>query len=125
MGPRVKQIVQSSAVLLQAVLLAACFRSAPARPDIDSELLFEVNRIRAIDNHAHPVALLSSGGVDREFDALPVDNMEPASDPLQLRPDDPGIIEAWRALWNYPYNDAAPEHIKEWKQHKHRTAEQH
>jgi hypothetical protein len=83
-----------------------------------------VNRIRAIDNHAHPVRFVSSGDPDREFDALPVDNMEPASDPLQLRPDNPMLLESWRALWNYPYNDTSPEHIRDWGEHKHRIVMQ-
>src|SRR6185369_668005 len=36
----------------------------------------------------------------------------------QLRPDGPGVLEAWKALWNYPYNDTTPQHINEWKEHK-------
>jgi hypothetical protein len=46
----------------------------------------EIDRIRAIDNHAHPVGALNSGEQDRDFDALPVDNMEPASDPAWVLP---------------------------------------
>jgi len=84
------------------------------RGNISPEILAEVNRIRAIDNHAHPVRFVSAGEPDREFDALPVDNMEPASDPLQLRPDDGAVLEAWRTLWNYPYNDTTQMHIHEW-----------
>jgi uncharacterized protein len=121
----VKRIVQSSTVLLQIILLAACSRSAPAGPDIDPQILSEVNSIRAIDNHAHPVRFVSAGEPDKEFDALPVDNMEAASDPLQLRPDAPSVVEAWRALWNYPHNNASPEHIKEWKEHKEAAIRQH
>src|SRR6185369_10527763 len=88
------------------------------------EILAEVNRIRAIDNHAHPVRFVAAGEPDREFDALPVDNMEPQSVPLQLRPDDPGVAAAWKALWGYPYDDTAPQHIKEWKEHKQRAEKQ-
>jgi predicted TIM-barrel fold metal-dependent hydrolase len=106
------------------LLVAACVRTAEDRPDIDRDILSEVNRIRAIDNHAHPVRFVSSGEADREFDALPVESMEPASDPLQLRPDHPDVSQAWRSLWNYPYNDAAPQHISEWKEHKLNTLKQ-
>jgi hypothetical protein len=91
---------------------------------IDPQILADVNSIRAVDNHAHPVRFVSSGDPDREFDALPVDSMEPASDPLQLRPDDAYILDALRTLWNYPYNDTAPQHINEWKEHKQNTAKQ-
>ncbi len=50
---------------------------------------------------------------DRDFDALPVDNMEPQSDPGYLRPGAPGVVDAWRALWAYPYHDQTPEHQRE------------
>jgi uncharacterized protein len=36
---------------------------------------------------------------DREFDALPVDNMAPQSDPVALRADYPGLHDAWMALF--------------------------
>src|SRR5450755_426031 len=67
-------------LLPAALLLAACSREQPA---VDPQLAAEIARIKAIDNHAHPV--LAAPG-DREFDALPVDNMEPQSDPLAMRP---------------------------------------
>src|SRR5262249_5599674 len=118
--------VKVSTLVLAATLVLAqsCARAPAAQPDIDPVILSEVNRVRAIDNHAHPVRYVAAGQPDREFDALPVDNMEPQSDPLQLRPDDSGIVAAWKSLWNYPYNDAAPQHLNEWKQHKQEIAQQ-
>src|SRR5689334_25448233 len=80
-----------------ALLLAGC----GARPEaaIDSELEREIGQIRAIDNHAHPVRVTASGEQpDRDFDALPVDNMEPQSDPVGLRPGAPALVEATKAL---------------------------
>ena len=69
------------ALLLPAtLLLAACNREQAA---VDPQLAAEIAGIKAIDNHAHP--MLAAPG-DREFDALPVDNMEPQSDPAALRP---------------------------------------
>lgn len=65
-----------------ALLLAGCGRA----PLVDPDLASEIARIKAIDNHAHPVRVMPKGQQDRFFDALPVDNMEPASDPLALRP---------------------------------------
>jgi len=79
------------ALLIAALLLSGCART----PDIAAE----IGQIRAIDNHAHPVRAVANGEQDREFDALPVDNMEPSSDPLYLRPGDPGVIAASRALF--------------------------
>jgi predicted TIM-barrel fold metal-dependent hydrolase len=63
------------------LLLSAC--SPQPQAAIDPQLAAEIANIKAIDNHAHPV--LAAEG-DREFDALPVDNMEPQSDPVSLRP---------------------------------------
>jgi hypothetical protein len=63
-----------------ALLLASCGREQPA---VDPQLAAAISAIKAIDNHAHPV--LAAPG-DREFDALPVDSMEPQSDPVAMRP---------------------------------------
>ena len=94
------------------LLIAGC-----SRTNTSPDLLTEINRIRAIDNHAHPVRFVANGA-DRDFDALPVDNMEPQSDPVQLRPNDSGTLLAWRMLWNYPYDDSNAQHMREWKTRK-------
>lgn len=66
----------------------------------DPDLLNEIQGIRAIDNHAHPVRVVAPGEpADRGFDALPVDNMEPQSDPVNLRPGAPALLDAARALY--------------------------
>lgn len=100
-------------VTLAILLLGSC----RSRPD---SIAAEIAQIRAIDHHAHPVRVTAGGEQDREFDALPVDNMEPASDPLYLRPGAPGIVEAWRALFTYPFDDTRPEHAREQKLRKRR-----
>lgn len=90
--------MRGAALCLGALwLLNACGRNAS--PGIDADLERDIDRIRAIDNHAHPVRVTGPGEQDREFDALPVDNMEPSSDPVYLRPGAPGILEAKRALF--------------------------
>ena len=63
------------------LLLSSCARDPQAA--IDPQLATEIANIKAIDNHAHPV--LAAEG-DREFDALPVESLEPQSDPVSLRP---------------------------------------
>ena len=55
----------------------------------------------AFDNHAHPVLPPPNDASDRDFDALPVDNMEPETDVLAWRADNPQLAAAWRALWNF------------------------
>lgn len=85
-----------------AILLAGCQR-APKQA-ADPGILAEVRQIRAIDNHAHPVRPVLSGPPDREFDALPVDNMEPGSDPLVFRPNAPEVLDADKALYGSAAN---------------------
>jgi hypothetical protein len=99
-------------VLAALALLTACSR-APL-PLADPDLEAEIARIRAIDNHAHPVRMISAGEQpDRDFDALPVDNMEPQSDPLGLRPTAPAVLDAWRALYGFTGGDLTGAHLKE------------
>src|SRR5262249_22553458 len=83
---------------LLLVLLGACSRAPD--PPADPGLTAEIQRIRAIDNHAHPVRPVLNGPPDREFDALPVDNMEPASDPLNLLQNAPVVLEAMKHFPN-------------------------
>ena len=91
------------------LILAAALRAQTADP----QLLEEINKIKAIDNHSHPPKLVSAGEKDDEFDALPCDPLEP-SDPTTIsRPENPQYLAAWKALYNYPYNDMSPEHVKE------------
>src|SRR5579883_1637645 len=91
-------------LIFAAVLaLAGCHRAsdqgAQETPGADPQLLAEINRIQAIDNHAHPVRPAAAGEApDRDYDALPVDNLEPQSDPLRLRPTSPELAEARRVI---------------------------
>ena len=78
------RFMRAKGILAAGFLVFAGCRS---EPPVDRELASEIANIRAIDNHAHPVRAVPKGQPpDRFFDALPVDNMEPASDPLALRP---------------------------------------
>jgi hypothetical protein len=43
--------------------------------DIDPGIAAQVYSIKAIDNHAHPVLPPPNDKSERDFDALPVDNM--------------------------------------------------
>jgi predicted TIM-barrel fold metal-dependent hydrolase len=67
-------------VCAAALALAGCARDSQSA--VDPALADEIAKIKAIDNHAHPVR---NAAGDREFDALPVDNMEAQSDPLAFQ----------------------------------------
>jgi predicted TIM-barrel fold metal-dependent hydrolase len=115
----VRSIVTACALLV----LAACTR-APL-PLADPDLAAEIAHIRAIDNHAHPVRVVgATEQADRDFDALPVDNMEPQSDPLGWRPGAPGVLDAWRALWGFAGSDLNGGHLKDAQARKQHVAQE-
>lgn len=91
-----------SLLLLAAVLpIAARAQNAPPGGDIDPDLARAIATLPAIDNHAHPVLPPPGLATDRGFDALPVDNMEPETDPAAWRPDNLQLAEAWSTLWHF------------------------
>jgi hypothetical protein len=82
----------------------------PLAREVDPAIAGVIASTPAFDNHAHPMLSPPAMGTDREFDALPVDNMEPETDPLAWRPDFPPLADAWAALWGFhgtPPLDAA------------------
>jgi hypothetical protein len=107
-------MVTRTAVVLVSIFLAATLRAQTADP----QLLAEINKIKAIDNHSHPPKLVAAGEKDDDFDALPCDPLEPGESTTISRPDNPQFIAAWKALYNYPYDDRSPEHMKELLQTK-------
>src|SRR6185503_11815600 len=92
-------MVKRTAAILAFIILASILRAQTADP----QLLAEINKIKAIDNHSHPPKLVSQGEKDDEFDALPCDPLEPSDPTTITRPDNPQYIAAWKALYNYPY----------------------
>ncbi len=79
----------------------------------DPQLLAEIQKIKAIDNHSHPPKVVAAGEKDNDYDALPCDPLEPSDPTTVSRPENPQYIAAWKALYNYPYNDRSPEHVRE------------
>jgi predicted TIM-barrel fold metal-dependent hydrolase len=99
------------ALFAALALLTACAR-APL-PRTDPDLAAEIGRIRAIDNHAHPVRVTGAGEQpDRDFDALPVDSMEPQSMFVNWRPDAPGLLDAWHTLYGFTGSDLNGDGLK-------------
>ena len=78
------------------VLLLACAPFAGAQLQIDPAIAAEIAKIKAIDNHAHPV-LPASG--DTGYDALPVEHMDPYTEPVRTRAGSPLAAEASRQLF--------------------------
>src|ERR1017187_890649 len=86
--------------LAAAAATGGCSSHSADTSGIDPQLAREIGRIKAIDNHAHPVRPTAPGEKpDDEFDALPVDNLEPQSDPIRQRPKSPEVMDARAQLF--------------------------
>ncbi len=95
-------------------------------PAIDVQLAAKIASVRAIDNHAHPVLSPPDDATDRNFDALPVDNMEPETDPLSWRPDFPPLADAWMALFGFTGQPPlSPEALQQLEAARARAKQQH
>src|SRR3569832_874425 len=94
------QIARALVAAALATMLVGCRTAREPLPATDPDLEKEIGDIRAIDNHAHPVRVTQAGEApDRGFDALPVDNMEPQTDPVNLRTGAQATLDATRSLY--------------------------
>src|SRR5262249_10320071 len=85
---------------LVLVLLAPPLRSAQVAAD--PQLLAEISKIRAIDNHAPPLRVVAEGeNPDDEYDALPLEGLEPFALPPRLSATNPEYLHPWRLLFDY------------------------
>jgi predicted TIM-barrel fold metal-dependent hydrolase len=94
------------ALVLSAAVVGAWAQQATSplnrdgvRQEIDPAIAREIAGTRAIDNHAHPMLSPPDDASDRGFDALPVDNMAPQTDPVAYRAEYPPLHDAWKALF--------------------------
>jgi hypothetical protein len=92
--------------------LASC--EAPHGSPVDPQLALEIGRLKAIDNHAHPVRVLSGNEQDHEYDALPVDMMEPFPLPVRMDPATGDYRPGMRKLFDYRHDDMTEEHLHDY-----------
>src|SRR5437773_2012185 len=99
--------------LLLIFLFAATLN---AQSKADPSLLAEIYKIKAIDNHAHPLKYVAEGEkADDEYDALPLDVMEPFPLPGRLNPSNAEFIRSWHDLYGYRHEDMSDAHTGETK----------
>jgi len=85
-----------------------------AQTRVDADLLNEISRIKAIDNHAHPLKYVASGEKpDDEYDALPLDAIVAFPLPVRLSPSNAEFMRAWHDLYGYSHQDMSAAHIAE------------
>ncbi len=114
---RIRPRLVYSACCLLAAAIPITLRSQ--QPAAEPSLTTQINAIPAWDNHAHPVLPPpdpAAPNPDRDFDALPVDQMEPQTDPVAWRTDFAQLPAAWKALWNFegsaPLNPEAQKRLE-------------
>src|ERR1700730_16807413 len=100
-------------LLLLSVIVFAPLQSR-AQSAADPALSAEMAKIKAIDNHAHPLKFVADGEKpDDEYDALPLDAIELFPLPTRLNPSNAEFIGAWKAIYGYAHNDMSEAHVKE------------
>jgi uncharacterized protein len=72
--------------------------------ELYGNLLSAIEQIPIFDNHSHP-----GFPDDPDVDAMAA---PPGSAALRIRPDNPELIAASKALFQYPYSDYSPEHTR-------------
>lgn len=100
------------------LFLVVCLSLFPARlsaqSDLDRDLLSDISKIKAIDNHAHPLKYIAPGEkADDEYDALPLEAIPPFPFPLRLMPTNPEFVRAWRDLYGYSHDDMSEAHVRD------------
>lgn len=109
------------ALLLLFVLLP--ISEAPSQTTADPQLRTAIEKIKAVDNHAHPLRYVAPGEKpDDEFDALPLDAIGPIPLPVRLNPGNLEFVEAWRELYGYRHDDMSEAHVRDLLQTKQRIA---
>jgi uncharacterized protein len=107
-------ITISRGLLLILVLLSMLSTSIPAQTRADADLLEAILKIKAIDNHAHPIKYVAQGEPpDTEFDALPLDAITAFPLPVRLSPTNLEFVRAWHDLYRYSHNDMSEAHVRE------------
>src|SRR6202165_518126 len=100
-------------ILVIAILFTLCSLTF-AQSGVDRDLLAEISKIKAIDNHAHPLKYVAeSEKPDDEYDALPLDAIVPFPLPVRLSPTNLEFTRAWHDLYRYAHDDMSEAHVRE------------
>ena len=91
-------------LLAVAMLLLTCCPMWGQQPTYD-HLLQEIRQIAIFDDHGHP-------GFADDSDVDAMTSPPVIHPPFRLRLENPELIAASKALFDYPYADNSPEHIK-------------
>ncbi len=104
------------------MLLISCNDPHRSGLYVDSSIEAELRQIHAIDNHAHPMKVVSPGEEDQDYDALPADAIQDLALPTPFREGSPYFPEAWHALFGYNYSDANKDRLADLEKRKRNVA---
>jgi hypothetical protein len=77
---------------------------APGYQQTYDRMLQQIRQIAIFDDHGHP-----GFADDSDVDAMA---SSPSHPPLRLQSDNPELIDASKAIFDYPYSDNSPDHLK-------------
>jgi len=109
MNPRSALILFSLGVLVAACTSGPRGGSPAGDPSgADPAITAFIEKIRAVDNHAHANSVMPG---DADADALPLDGVAPFELSVRLRSDNPDVLAAYKALYKYPHQDLNAAHL--------------
>src|SRR6516164_3131160 len=100
-----KQTLVFFFIIIQAIVFYSCNPSASTNEDANTnvaadekELTDFINKIKAVDNHAHPNSIEPE---DKGSDALPLDGLGNIELPVRVRPESPVWPEAAGKVYGF------------------------
>jgi uncharacterized protein len=97
-------LVAGAATLPTTLRGQASPNMAPGYQQTYDRMLQQIRQIAIFDDHGHP-----GFAEDTDVDAMA---SSPSHAPLRLQSDNPELIDASKALFDYPYTDNHPDHLK-------------
>jgi uncharacterized protein len=100
-------------LVLSFSIVFVCAFQTYSQTKIDKNLLAEINKIKAIDNHSHVEQVVEAGERDEEGDAISCGGLEFISPPpMRLRVDNPIYTGAWRELFDFRADNLRAETVR-------------
>lgn len=100
-----------SAAVALFCLAAGCGRPSNFDTYVDASLASELRQISAIDNHAHPMAIVPAGQEDHNYDALSMEGIQDMALPAPFRNGSPYFQQAWHALYGFDQTGDARQNL--------------
>jgi hypothetical protein len=101
----------TAAAVALLCLAAGCGKPSAPNVYVDPTLASELRQIPAIDNHAHPMDVVSAGEEDHDYDALSMEGIQDIALPAPFRDGNPYFAQAWHALYGFDQSSDARQNL--------------